>query len=68
LENLGQPTILLGTSTFDDKARAELRAWGFADQRYLSVPHNYIDLPRAHFNEVVHNLAQEITSLVGCVV
>ncbi|MCZ6874366.1 MAG: hypothetical protein O7G88_12690 [bacterium] len=41
-----------------------MRGWGFADQHYLSVPHNHIDLPQAHFNEVVHNLALQISSLV----
>ena len=65
LENLGQPTILLGTSEFEAKARAELRNWGFPDRHFLSVPHGYQELDAQHFAEILEQLVQDIAALLA---
>ncbi len=61
---MGQPTILLGTSEYEAKARAELRTWGFPDSHFLSVPHDYQELAEEHFAEIVQHLVREIAALL----
>lgn len=65
LEGLGQATILLGTSEFDQKTRQELQTMGFAEDHYFCIPHDYIHLADEHFNELLEQLAQDIAALVG---
>jgi len=65
LEGLGQATILLGTTEFDRKTRQELQTMGFPADHYFCIPHNYIHLADAHFNELLNQLAQDIATLVG---
>ena len=65
LEGLGQATILLGTTEFDRKTRQELQTMGFPADHYFCIPHNYIHLTDEHFNELLHQLAQDIATLVG---
>jgi hypothetical protein len=65
LEGLGQATILLGTSEFDRKTRQELQTMGFPDDHYFCIPHTYIHLAEAHFNELLDQLVQDIAALVG---
>lgn len=65
LEHLGQATILLGTSEFDQKVRQELQTMGFPEDHYLCVPHDYIHLADEHFNELLDQLVQHIAELVG---
>lgn len=64
LEELGRPTVLLGTSAFTDKARAELRTWGLPDTRYLDVPHRYGQLDEAAFTTLVEALGQQVVRLL----
>lgn len=65
LETLGQPTILIGTTEFDAKSRAELQTWGLPDTHFICVPHGYQYLDARHFTEVVDQVVQQIVSLVG---
>ncbi|ETW94347.1 MAG: hypothetical protein ETSY1_35240 [Candidatus Entotheonella factor] len=65
LEGLGQATILLGTSEFDQKTRQELQTMGFPADHYFCVPHNYAQLADEHFNELLDQLVQDIAALVG---
>jgi hypothetical protein len=65
LEELHQPTILLGTTTFTAKARAELQAWGLPDQRYLEVPHGYQDLEEERFAAVLSEVVEGMRHLLG---
>jgi hypothetical protein len=65
LEASGQATILLGTSEFARKTRQELQTMGFPTHHYFCIPHNYVHLADEHFNELLHQLAQNIAMLVG---
>ncbi len=62
---MGRPTILLGTSEFDAKARAELQAGGLPDSRFVSVPQGYERLAEAAFTALVNSVVQRIVSLLG---
>jgi hypothetical protein len=57
--------VLIGTSTFTAKARAELRTWGLPDERYLEVPHGYQELDAARFTALVSRVAQDIAGMIG---
>jgi hypothetical protein len=65
LEERCQPTILLGTTTFTAKARAELQVWGLSAERYLEVPHDYQQLADENFAAVLADVIQRLGRLVG---
>ena len=62
---MGRPTILLGTSEFAPKARAELRARGLPDSRFVSVPQGYERLAANAFTALVDGVVQRLVSLLG---
>jgi hypothetical protein len=65
LEEQRQPTVLLGTTTFTAKARAELQAWGLSPERYLEVPHGYQQLADECFAAMLAEVVHRIGCLVG---
>jgi hypothetical protein len=64
LEELHRPTILLGTTTFSAKVRAELQAWGLPDRRYLEVPYGYQQLADERFAAVLSEVVVGICHLL----
>jgi hypothetical protein len=68
LEELYQPTILLGTTTFTAKVRAELQVWGLPDRRYLEVPHGYQQLEDERFAVALSEVIEGIRHLLRDVV
>jgi hypothetical protein len=59
------PTILLGTSEFAAKARAELHTAGLPDSRFMSVPQGYQRLADEAFTSLVDDVVQRIVSWLG---
>jgi len=53
-----RPTILLGTSEFAAKARAELRTGGLPDSRFVGVPPGYERLAADAFTALVDGVVQ----------
>jgi hypothetical protein len=62
---MGRPTILLGTSEFATKARAELHTGGVPDSRFVSVPQGYERLAEGTFAALVDDVVRRIVSLLG---
>jgi len=62
---MGRPTILLGTSEFAAKARAELQTGGVSDSRFVSVPQGYERLAEGAFAALVDDVVRRIVSLLG---
>ena len=62
---MGCPTVLLGTSEFATKARAELHTGGLPDSRFVSVPHGCERLAEDAFTVLVDSVVRQIVCLLG---